>query len=216
MASVWVLLGLDLSFLYYWDIWQMCTLVGAQKAKLTHSLWLQEWSNQTYKAAARDLTTKAVWFISLAALLYLSVSPKTTVITVTLRPRPKTEIASMPSSILHAISAFLVPTVSSTPGASCPSPSPPLSLKFALIIHLFHRKPLFTQGQPGHLVPSVPFLLIMGTCTGPSPPPTQPLARHVWLTWTALGPQPFLVAHVCLYFFPQSTFRHLSRPFCTL
>lgn len=55
------------------------------------------------------------------------------------------------------------------------SPSPSLSLKFAPIIYIFHRKPLFACGPPAQLVPLVPFLLIMGTCTCPSPPPTQPL-----------------------------------------
>lgn len=61
------------------------------------------------------------------------------------------------------------------PAALSPSPSLPLSLKFAPIIYLFDRKPLFPCGPPAQLVPLVPFLLIMGTCTCPSPLPTQPL-----------------------------------------
>lgn len=66
------------------------------------------------------------------------------------------------------------------------------------------------------LIPSVPFFLIMGAWSSPSPPPTQPQPRHVWLTQTALTPPLWSCQPpVCLLSFPQATFR-LSQPLSIL
>lgn len=79
-----------------------------------------------------DLTTKAVWFISLPALPYLSVCPKTLPIAIYCVLHLKL------LKCLHAAPAFLFPSFLN-PCALSPSTSPPLSLKFAQIIYLFHR-----------------------------------------------------------------------------
>lgn len=141
-----------------------------------------------------------------------------------LLPAPSPQALSHSQPLFHSCSVSLLHTIGLlSPGPVwCWTPNseaPRFSLSVALFIPLKNSLKLFIYFSLAEihsslarlsLSPLCPFFLITGACSGPSPPPTQPRPRPVWLTRTALTshtvPNPSsLVLPASSVPFPQST-----------